>query len=140
MFRVVYDTNVVVSGLLNEESIPALLLDLALQRKVELFLSPPLFEEYEGVLKRPRFGFSPGLVDRFLSQLRRSSTIIAPKATVKVIKKDPEDNRILECALEAKADYIVAGNTRHFPFENFRSSRIVSPLEFWAIYKESLMF
>ena len=99
MFKVVYDTNVIVSGLLNEEGIPALLLDLALQKKVKLFLSPSLLEEYKGVLSRPTFGFSPVLISRFLTELKRNSTIVTPRVILNVIKKDTQDNRMLECAL-----------------------------------------
>ncbi|MBI5166106.1 MAG: putative toxin-antitoxin system toxin component, PIN family, partial [candidate division NC10 bacterium] len=54
MFKVVYDTNVVVAGLLNPDGLPALLLDLVFQRRVRLFISAQILEEYEGVLLRPR--------------------------------------------------------------------------------------
>ncbi|MEE9584603.1 MAG: putative toxin-antitoxin system toxin component, PIN family [Candidatus Brocadiales bacterium] len=138
MLKVVYDTNVVVSGLLNEEGIPASLLDLALQRKVELFLSPHLLEEYKGVLTRSKFGFSGVLVSRFLVQLKRNGVLVEPETSLRVLKKDPDDNRILECALEAKASYIITGNIRHFPFKRFRSSKIVSPTKFWEVYKASI--
>lgn len=140
MLKVVYDTNVVVSGLLNEEGIPAALLDLALQKKVKLFISPPLLGEYKGVLKRPKFELSPTSVNRFIIQLKWACTLVEPKTCLNVVKRDPHDNRILACALEAGADYIVTGNTRHFPFKRFRSSRVVSPTEFWEIYKASLEF
>lgn len=140
MFKVVYDTNVIVSGLLNTEGIPALLLDLALQKKVKLFLSSSLLEECKGVLMRPKFGFSSKLVTNFLSQLKRNSTIVKPKTNLKVIKKDPQDNRILECALKAKADYIVTGNVKHFPFKNFKSIKILSPTQFWQICMKNLKF
>lgn len=140
MLKVVYDTNVVVSGLLNKEGIPAALLDLALQKKITLFLSPYLLEEYKDVLSRSKFGLSIVLVNRFLAQLKENSTLVEPKTNLSVIKRDPHDNRILECALEAGADYIVTGNTRHFPFKRFKSSRVVSPTEFWETYKAGLEF
>ena len=40
------------------------------------------------------------------------------------------DNRILECALKAKVDFIITGNKKHFPFEEFKGSKIVTPREF----------
>ena len=55
MLKVVYDTNLIVSAALKKESLPALLLSLALEDKVRLFISPALIKEYEEVLKRPRF-------------------------------------------------------------------------------------
>ena len=50
MFKVVYDTNVVVSGLLSSKGIPALLLDLVFNKRVSLVLSAEIFNEYADVL------------------------------------------------------------------------------------------
>ena len=55
MLKVVFDTNVIVSAAFYQASLPALLLSLALEEKVRLFVSPALLNEYERVLKRPRF-------------------------------------------------------------------------------------
>ena len=68
--RVVYDTNVVVSAALKAGSIPASLVALALGQRVTLCLSPIILEEYEAVLKRPKFGFDAHTVDMFLRDLR----------------------------------------------------------------------
>lgn len=55
MYKVVYDTNVVVSGLLSGRGIPALLLDLVFNIRVSLYLSAEIFNEYGLVLGRPKF-------------------------------------------------------------------------------------
>jgi len=138
VIRAVYDTNVIVSGLLHAEGIPELLLDLATQGFVGLLLTDEILEEYEEVLTRPKFSFSQKRVKRFLKRLRERGKVIKPTTTVAVLK-DPSDNKFLECALSGRADYFVTGNTRHFPFRTFRSVRIVSPREFWEIYKENLL-
>lgn len=49
---------------------------------------------------------------------------------------DEPDNRFLECAEEAKANYIVTGNKKDFPFAEYMGSTIVSPAEFAAILIE----
>lgn len=97
--KVVYDTNVIVSAALKENSTPRALLDLALEQQVHLFLSPIIWEEYQAVSVRPKFHHDP-------------------------------DNRFLECAHAAHADYLVAGNKKHFPFPEFAGTQIVSPKEF----------
>ena len=94
MIRVVYDTNIIVSSLLNPEGIPALLLDLATQGYVKLFVSEEILKEYEEVLMRPKFGFSPKLVKRFLRKLQAKGKVVRPKTTVKILK-DPADNSSL---------------------------------------------
>jgi predicted nucleic acid-binding protein len=70
VIKAVYDTNVVVSGPLNAEGIPSLILDLATQGYIRLFLSEKIVKEYEEVVIRPRLGFSRKRVKRFLQKLR----------------------------------------------------------------------
>jgi putative PIN family toxin of toxin-antitoxin system len=130
--RVVYDTNVVVSATLKAGSIPASLVILALDRHVRLCLSPIIFAEYEAVLKRPKFAFDAHAVDAFLRDLRRVAIMVFPAKHVHVASHEP-DNRFLECAQAARAQYLVTGNKRHFPFSVFGKTRVVSPSEFARI-------
>jgi uncharacterized protein len=130
--RVVYDTNVVVSATLKAGSIPASLVSLALDRRVRLCLSPIIFAEYEAVLKRPKFAFDAYVVDAFLRDLRRVAIMVFPTQHVHVAPHEP-DNRFLECAKAAQAQYLVTGNKRHFPFSAFGKTHIVSPSEFARI-------
>jgi putative PIN family toxin of toxin-antitoxin system len=127
--RVVYDTNVVVSATLKAGSIPASLVTLALDRRVRLCLSPVIFAEYEAVLKRPKFAFDVHTVDAFLRDLRRVAVMVFPTNHVSVAPHEP-DNRFLECAQTARAQYLVTGNKKHFPFSAFGGTRVVSPSEF----------
>lgn len=135
MFKVVYDTNVVVSGLLSSRGIPALLLDLVFNGRVTLFLSPEVFEEYELVLARPRFGIRAARRESVLSQLRALSQWVEPRQHL-AVAGDPDDNRFLECALAGKVDFLVTGNLRHFP-KTLRDIRVVSPRQFFEIYWRS---
>ena len=57
--------------------------------------------------------------------------MVRPSKGLKVTK-DPDDNKVLECALEARADYVVTGNVRHFPVR-YQDIRVVTPWEFMAI-------
>src|SRR4051812_29123006 len=106
--RVVYDTNVVVSGTLVPGRIPASLLSLAMHGSVQLYLSPPILAEYEEVLLRPKFGFEADAVHAFLKDLQKAAIIINPTMTLNETLEEP-DNRILECAVAARAEYLVTG-------------------------------
>ena len=55
---------------------------------------------------------------------------MVPKETINAIPDDPPDNRFLECAVEAEAEFLITGNSNDFSFESFREIRIVSPREF----------
>ena len=128
MIRVVIDTNVVVSALIRDEGLPAAILDLAAVRKIQMCVSPALFAEYKEVLNRPRLKFTPQRIARSLALIRKVSVVVKPERAVAVIVDDP-DNRVLECAQAARADYLVTGNTRHFP-KRFGGTVIVTPKEF----------
>ncbi len=67
MIRIVVDTNVVVSGALADEGLPASILDLAANRKVLMVVSPDILAEYAEVLRRPRFKLGPAYVNQALS-------------------------------------------------------------------------
>jgi uncharacterized protein len=127
----VYDTNVIVSAILKPGSIPASLVGLAMEGEVRLILSPDILEEYREVLRRSKFGFDPSAVDAFLHDLEKTAVMVYPTKRVRRALDEP-DNRFLECAKAAKAHYLVTGNKKHFPFSQFKGTKIVSPAEFAA--------
>jgi uncharacterized protein len=128
----VYDTNVIVSAILKPGSIPASLVALAMEGAVRLFLTQEILEEYREVLKRPKFGFDPSAVDAFLNDLEKACQMVYPTKRVRRALDEP-DNRFLECAQAGKAHYVVTGNKKHFPFSQFKGTKIVSPAEFAAL-------
>jgi len=130
--KVVYDTNILVSDALKPGSIPASLVALAMAKQVRLFLSPAILEAYTEVLKRPKFKLDPAAIDRFLRDLVRATTKVRPTQRV-ITASDEPDNRFLEYAQNARADYLVTGNKRHFPSPTFEGTTIVSPAEFARI-------
>jgi len=112
--RVVLDTNVVVSAHLNPDGLERLVLRLGLSARLRLCLSRDIFAEYEGVLRRERFGIDTLKVNESLRLIRSAATFVNPKRKLSV-SSDPGDNKFLECAEAAGADYLVTGNKRHFP-------------------------
>src|ERR1035437_9073998 len=112
MIRLVLDTNLLVSANLNDEGLEALIVVLALNRKTQACVSEPILNEYQRVLLYPRLKFVPREVSRFLAGLRQASVVVAPVHTVSASSDEP-DNRFLECAEAASADFLVAGNKRH---------------------------
>jgi len=125
--RVVLDTNVVVSAHLNDEGYERHVLDLVLAGKLQLSASQPILAEYEGVLRRPKFGIGAKLVARLMHRLRSVAQIVQPRRQLNVAR-DPADNRFLECAEAARADYLVTGNKRHFP-NSWRQTLVVNARE-----------
>jgi len=76
---VVLDTNVIVSAHLKEEGLERFVLDLALARKLQFFLSDEILKEYEGVLSRAAFKLSPAKVAASLRLLEKAATMVYPE-------------------------------------------------------------
>lgn len=126
MIRLVIDTNVFVSALISTRSIPALLLDEA-GKKYSLFISKEILGEVEDVISREKFGFSKQKISSALEAILSFSEIINPEIKVDVIKSDPDDNKILECAIACMASYIVSGDSHLLELREYGSIKIINP-------------
>lgn len=134
MIRVVLDTNVVISASIKPAGREALVLLLAVRQDVAMCVSAPILREYSRVLRRPKFKLNSNEVDGILSEIRRVSLMVNP-ARVLAVSPDERDNRFLECAEEANANYVVTGNIRHFP-SRWKDIEIVPARQFLeAVYR-----
>ena len=143
MLKIVVDTNVVVSALLKPGSKPELVLMLLFDEEhkiCQLCLSDEILTEYHRVLGYGKFReyLDENKVRKFLSQLEKHSARMTPRVPAGVLKDDPSDNKFLECSLEAKADFLITGNIKHFPFTKFHHTRVVTPTKFLDIITELL--
>jgi len=126
MIRLVIDTNVFVSALISTRSIPALLLDEA-GKKYTLFISKEILGEVDEVISRTKFGFSTQKISLAMEAILSFSEIINPEIKVDVIKSDPDDNKILECAIACKASYIVSGDSHLLDLKEYGTIKIINP-------------
>lgn len=136
MQKVILDTNVIVSGLI-QKSFPYLILNLYFEREIELCLSENLMNEYIEVLNRDKFSRFQDFrakADTVISDINNTASLYSPKKKVKKIR-DPDDNMLLELALECKADFLVTGNTNDFTIKNYKRTKIVTPREYWELHK-----
>ena len=132
--RVVVDTNVLLSGLMSPGSPPAEIVDLWIEGVVEVAVSSPIISEYLGVLLRPRFEKIGSTAVRRETIQRLidlpNTLVVVPGVRVSCVSEDPSDNRFLECAKEAHADFIVSGDEHLLAIETYNGIRILSPRQF----------
>lgn len=126
--RVVLDTNVIISGLLFGGH-PRRILELALAGSMEWVISPEIEQELERVLSA-KFPQRREALRETLGALQEIVVHVVPHQTVSVILEDPSDNRVLECALAARADAIVSGDRHLLTQKRFREISIFSPQAF----------
>lgn len=136
MTRVVVDTNVIVSALLQPLGLPARIFVLAIGGSIQLCVSADMYAEYEEVIRRPRFRLDERVIIATLSVVREKGLWVKPTQTIRACS-DPDDDVFFECAVAASAEYIVTGNLRHFPQPEAGSGgpdvAIVTPRQFLEI-------
>jgi len=130
--RIVLDTNVLVSGLLNPHGAPGRIVDLLTSGDLVLLHDDRIIAEYREVLARPRFGFGGADVSALLGFIEWSGEAVVARP-LGVVLPDPDDLPFLEVAAAGEADALVSGNTRHFkPTRGKHRVKVCDPARFWA--------
>jgi putative PIN family toxin of toxin-antitoxin system len=128
MIRVVLDTNIVVSALLQPHGPPAEVFLMALGNRLQFCLSGAIFAEYEEVIRRPRFRRSEEIILPTLGAVRTKARWIRPAESVRACA-DPDDDMFLECCQASRAHYLVTGNIKDFP-ARWLDTEVVAPRQF----------
>lgn len=127
--RVVLDTNIYISALVFS-GICEEIIECAREGYFELLISPPILLEL-GTVLQDKFGFTKREALYAISEIKRIAEIIVPKIIIKAIKEDDADNRVLECAVDGAADYVVSGDKKHLcSLKEYKGIKIILPSEF----------
>jgi putative PIN family toxin of toxin-antitoxin system len=129
--RLVIDTNILVSAALKPEGLQRTVLVLAMTRPARLYISQAILAEYGDVLARREFKIRRGLRQQFLQLIKNRAQLVDPVRALQVTK-DPDDNKFVECADAARADYLITGNQRHFP-RFWKKTKVITSREFISI-------
>jgi putative PIN family toxin of toxin-antitoxin system len=129
--RLVIDTNVVISAALKPEGLQRTTFLLAITKPARLYVSQPILEEYAEVLSRPEFKIRKGLRQQLLQLIKNRGNLVVPSRRLEV-SGDADDNRFLECADAARADYLVTGSLRHFP-RFWKKTKVITTREFISL-------
>ena len=128
MRRVAVDSNVLISAL-HFGGPPEELLTLANEGGIDLFVSPFILSETARVL-REKLGWTNQAVRDALTLIAEVATVVEPTIALNAVADDESDNRILECAVHARADFLVTGDKRHLlPLGTYQGIRIATPRE-----------
>ena len=108
--RLVVDTNIVVSAALKPDGLQRTVLLPAIIKPARLYVSGTILTEYRDVLSRPEFQIRKGLRQQLLDLIRKRAHLVNPVRAIQVAN-DPEDDKFIECADAARADYLVDCNS-----------------------------
>lgn len=127
--RITVDTNVLISSL-GWNGAEAAIIEMVLESGLDLCLSAQILSEFYRVAKYPKLGFSDEEIDGFIGRLLPNIIFVNPTGSINLITEDPDDNRILECALESKSRYIVSGDNHLLSLREFVGIRILRAPDF----------
>jgi len=126
-----FDTNVYIRGL-HFGGPGASLLAAAKDGSFRLDVSEPILNETARVL-REKFAWDGYQIADSYHRLRSIGNVVVPTEALSIVKEDPDDDRILECAAAAKSDYIVSEDKDLLRLGNFRGTPIVDIQDFIRI-------
>ena len=126
--RVVFDTNIYVSAL----AIPGGMAEEAYLEAVrgtfELFTSVAILTETARVLQT-KFDWSEDKVREAIQDISQTATVLRPRPTLHLLDDEP-DNRILECAIAAPAEFVVSGDRHLLALKHHADITMISLADF----------
>ena len=129
--RVVLDTNVLVSALIFT-GISSELVPLWQTNAITVLLSRGILEEYLRVLSYPKFQISEAEIKGLIEEeLLPYVEVVNPRRRLRVVKRDPSDDKFVECAVAGKAQVIISGDKDLSSIGHYRGIRIQSPAQFF---------
>jgi putative PIN family toxin of toxin-antitoxin system len=134
LLKVVFDTNILFSAV-GWTGVPFQCLEAARHKEFSLILSEYILAELSEKLTIKRT-LSEVEVREIVTKLRAFSEVITTAGLIKVVESDPDDDAILECAVEAAADCLVTGDSDLLNLKSFKQIRILRAAEFLAEVRE----
>ena len=144
MIRAVFDTNLLVSAFLTRHhagGVSTELLRLVYSGAVELCLSPEIIQETAGTLSRSermqaRYRYSPEQAMQYSADLFIVATIVAdPPPLPGVVPRDPDDDKIVACAVAANADYLVSRDLDLLSLDRYGTVIFIAPERFLSVVR-----
>jgi len=127
--KVVLDTNFLVSATQWDYSVSHKLFEKLIRDNVEMFTTKEILEEFVEVLRRD-FLYSDEESKILIELILKFLLLVNPGKKVDAVKEDPDDNKILECALESGAEYIISYDKHLLKIKEFNGIRIITPEKF----------
>jgi uncharacterized protein len=132
---VVADTTVLVSAFLTPRGVASEFLRRAREGLFQIVLAPAILDEMQDRLLHRRrlrraYGYSDDRVKRYRRLLARTTSIVTKLPRVSGVVRDPNDDMVIACALEAGADYIVTRDKDLLSLGGHKGVRIVTPRQF----------
>lgn len=143
-YRIVVDTNIIISAFLSPAGKPAHILDAIIDGRLFSITSHAILDEARRVFSYPKLlknlkknKVGDETVGLYLDRFAQVSLVVPGEIEIAAIEQDPDYNIILACAVEGGADYIVTGDQHLTVLRDFQGMEIKNPAEFWLILESA---
>ena len=130
--RIIIDTNIVISGAFFN-GLPKTILKSVADEKFDVFISDEILKEYhksvKEMLEKDKYHLNFALFEAFMKNIK----MIESKSNVKICR-DPDDDKFINCAIDAKAIYIVSGDKDLLTIGQYEDIEILTAKEFYDKY------
>ncbi len=127
--KVTVDTNFLISATQWDYSVAHKLLKRLIISDAEIFTTQDILDETAEVLERD-FKYNKDEVGNIIRKILLFAKLIEPKQKVDVIKDDPDDNKVIDCAVESSSDYILTYDRHLLKLKGYKGIKITTPEEF----------
>ena len=122
--KVTVDTNFFISATQWDYSVAHKLLKKLILSDAEIFTTQDILDETMEVLERD-FEYSKNEAKNIIEKILLFAKLIGPKQKVEIIKDDPDDNKVIECAIESSSDYIITYDKHLLKLEDYKGIKII---------------
>jgi putative PIN family toxin of toxin-antitoxin system len=138
--KAVLDVGQFVSATINAHGHPAQILAAWRAGRFELVTSSGILDDLRRVLRYPRLrkrhGWSDEEIEIFVESIALAATLTPGDLEVDAVIQDPTDNKVLACAVEGQADFVVASDDHLVKLERFSNIPIVPPRRFLEVLEQ----
>ena len=127
--KVTVDTNFLISATQWDYSVSHRLLLRLIEKDVKIYTTSEILNEFTEVLKRD-FKYNADEIIAIIGKMFSFVTLIIPKKQVNIIKNDPDDNKVIECALESNSKYIITYDKHLLNLKKYKAIDIITPEKF----------
>ncbi|MBI5877427.1 MAG: putative toxin-antitoxin system toxin component, PIN family [Chloroflexi bacterium] len=135
--RVVLDVGIFVSAIIRADGHPSQILETWRDGRFDVLSSLPILDDLRRVLAYPRIRkhhrLTAGEIDQLVIALGDAVRLAPDVQALQVVPGDPDDDKIIACAVAGDADYIVSGDEHLLSMVHYEGIQIVSPRRFLAI-------
>jgi len=130
--RIVLDTNVLINGFKDDYSYEKKIIDAVISGEIEAYANRQTLQENKLIVSQ--LIYNPEY-EKELNDLFTQVNWVVNRRQIRIVD-DPEDNKILESAVEAEAEYLITSDNDLLKLNTFQKVQIVTPSQFWVTYKD----